>query len=76
MEIFLANNSILLFIIIIFWVLPWKGYAMWTAAQRGHKKWFIVFLILNTLSILEIFYVFQIAKKKPKDLLGIFKTKV
>lgn len=76
METFLTNNSLWIFIIAIFWVLPWKGYAMWTASQKGHRKWFIVFLILNTLAILEIFYVFQIAKKQPKDILNVFKSKV
>ncbi len=72
----LGNNSIWLLVVIIFWVLPWKGYAMWTAAHREHKRWFIALLILNTFAILEIVYIFWIAKKKPKDLLQVFKTKV
>lgn len=76
MEQFLSNNSLWLFIIIIFWVLPWKGFAMWTAARNSHKKWFIALLILNTFAILEIIYIFWVAKKKPKDLLKVFKTKI
>ncbi len=68
MDYFLQNNFVL--ILIAVWVLPWKGYAMWTAAKRGHKLWFVALLVLNTLAILDIFYIFVIAKKTGKDLLG------
>ena len=65
METFLQENF-WIFIIIALWVLPWKGYALWTAAKRGEMKWFIVLLVLNTLALLEIFYIFVIAKKNRK----------
>ena len=55
-------------IIVVLWVLPWKGYALWTAAKRAHKGWFIALLILNTFAILDIFYLFYIAKKQVKDI--------
>ncbi|MBI2048998.1 MAG: hypothetical protein HYT29_00985 [Parcubacteria group bacterium] len=51
-------------IILILWVLPWKGYALWTAVKRGEKWWFIALLLINTLAILEIIYIFFVAKKK------------
>jgi len=53
-------------LISIFWVLPWKGIALWKAAKKGHKKWFIAILILNTLAILEIIYIFIFSKKNQK----------
>ena len=59
---FLTDPKIL--ILIILWVLPWKGVALWKAAKNGHKKWFIALLILNTLAILEIIYIFFFAKRK------------
>ena len=75
METFLQNN--LGFIILsLIWVLPWKGYALWTASRSGHKRWFIALLILNTFAILDIFYLFYIAKKNPKDLTHLFKSKI
>ena len=43
------------------WVLPWKGVALWKAARLSHKKWFIAMLVLNTLAILEIVYIFWVA---------------
>ena len=53
-------------IILLVWVLPWKGYALWTAAKRGEKWWFVALLLINTLAILDIFYIFVIAKKKDE----------
>jgi hypothetical protein len=44
------------------WVLPWKGFALWTAAQNSHKWWFVVLLIVNTLALLDIFYLIFVAK--------------
>ena len=75
METFLQSTNIWVLIISIIWVLPWKGYALWTASQRTDKKWFIAMLILNTFAILEIFYIFYVAKKTPKDLLKSLKFK-
>ena len=51
-------------IIIMLWVLPWKGYSMWLAAKSNHKRWFIALLVINTLAILDIVYIFFINKRK------------
>lgn len=45
------------------WTLPWKGWALWKAANRREKGWFIALLIINTLGILEIFYIFFFGKE-------------
>ncbi|MFA5838695.1 MAG: DUF5652 family protein [Candidatus Paceibacterota bacterium] len=50
---------------LILWVIPWKGYALWLAAKKDHKRWFIVLLVLNTLAILDIIYIFFIGRKNP-----------
>jgi hypothetical protein len=52
-----------LFLILI-WTLPWKGVALWKSAKNSNKKWFIVMLIVNSLALLEIVYIFYFAKKK------------
>jgi len=62
---FLEQNAWVL-ILIALWVLPWKGVALWRASKNNHKKWFIALLILNTLAILEIIYIFYFSKQKPK----------
>ncbi|MBU1557636.1 hypothetical protein KKC45_01615 [Patescibacteria group bacterium] len=50
--------------LIMLWVLPWKGYALWRAAKNGQPKWFIALFLLNTLAILDIIYIFVVNKKK------------
>ena len=57
----LMYNSIL--ILLVLWTIPWKAYAVWLAVRHNHKKWFVALLLLNTVAILEIFYIFKIAKK-------------
>lgn len=49
-------------IIALIWTLIWKGWALWTSARKDHKVWFVVMLILNTLGILPILYIFVFSK--------------
>ncbi len=50
-------------LILLAWSLVWKGWALWRAAKLDQKVWFVVFLIVNTLGILEIFYIFYFSKQ-------------
>lgn len=52
-----------LFVLLMVWSIVWKGFAMWRAAELRQKWWFIIFLVANTAGILEIIYIFLIAKK-------------
>lgn len=52
----------------ILWAVVWKGLALWHAARRKEPVWFIVFLLVNTLGILEIIYLFFVAKLKWREL--------
>lgn len=49
-------------LLLIAWNLVWKGFALWYAAKRGQHWWFIAFLVVNTFGLLEIAYIFFIAK--------------
>lgn len=62
MEIFLQQNQWVIFLVIL-WVLPWKGFALWKAARLQHKWWFVALFVINTLAILEILYIFVFSKK-------------
>jgi len=62
MEQILSNPFIIL--IILLWTIPFKAVALWRAARREEKKWFIALLVLNTLAVLEIIYIFIFAKKR------------
>lgn len=62
MEQFLNNRLLLL--LIIAWSMFWKGWALWRAARNEQKYWFIAILLVNTLGILEIIYLYWFSKKK------------
>lgn len=51
-------------LLILAWVLPWKGIALWKAARNNSIPWFVALLVVNTMGILEILYVFLIGNKK------------
>ena len=61
-------------VVVLLWTIPWKLYAVWMAAKRDQKKWFVALLLLNTLAILEIFYIFKIAKKSWTEVKADFKS--
>jgi hypothetical protein len=54
---------------LVLWSLFWTGLALWHAARRHEKWWFILFLIAHTLGVLEILYlafvVHLFGTKKP-----------
>lgn len=58
----------LFFFALLAWSLFWKGLALWHAARRRQPWWFVVMLILNTAGILEIVYLFVVAKIKVDQL--------
>jgi len=60
-------NTILL-ILAILWTIPWKGVALWKSARNNQPVWFVVLLIVNTLAILEISYIFFFQKKEEISL--------
>ena len=66
MEQFLFQNQWVILLAIL-WTIPWKGVALWKAAKNNHKRWFIVILVMNTLGILEILYIFVFGKKEKID---------
>jgi methionyl-tRNA synthetase len=53
-----------LIILLVAWTIPWKGIALWNSARNKQKIWFIVFLIVNTVGILEIFYILFWQKRR------------
>ena len=49
---------------LLVWSIVWKGVALWHASKNDQKNWFIAILVINTIGILEIVYLFGFAKKK------------
>ena len=62
MQQFIVDNAQIILPIVSIWSLAWKGYALWTAARKEAKIWFVVILVLNTIGLLEILYIFVLSK--------------
>ena len=55
-------------VLIIVWSLPWKAVALWKSARLNQKGWFIALLVINTLGIFEILYIFVFSgRTKPLE---------
>ena len=67
----LGTLGVGIFILVLIWSLVWKGLALWKSARKNHLIWFVVLLVVNTLGILEILYIFVFSKIN----LGKTKTK-
>lgn len=52
----LTQAQLLGLVILVVWEFLWKGLAMWKAARRGDKGWFVAILVINSAAILPIFY--------------------
>ena len=67
--------------LLFLWSLVWKGLALWRSAKHNQRNWFIALLVLNTMGILEIIYLFRFSKKRltwtelKAGLTNVFYTK-
>jgi methionyl-tRNA synthetase len=53
-------------ILVTIWAIAWKGWALWVSARKNSPIWFVILLIINTLGILEILYIFIFSKMGEK----------
>lgn len=55
-----------LLVVVLIWTLPWKGAALWKSARHHQLIWFIILLLVNSLGILEIFYI-KFGQRKDEE---------
>ena len=48
--------------VLLVWVLAWKGFALWKSARLSQPIWFVLLLVINTMGILEILYIFVFSR--------------
>lgn len=60
------------FLLLMIWSMFWKGLALWHASRKKEPIWFIALFIINSGGILELIYLFGVAKIKFDEL---FKVK-
>lgn len=46
------------------WDLFWRGKALWKAAKNSSPYWFVALLVVNSLGILPIIYIYFFDKKR------------
>lgn len=63
MEQALLGINPLTLLAVVLWTLPWKAWALWLAARRGDLWWFLALIVISTLGILEMIYIFFVAKQ-------------
>ncbi len=59
-----SGGFLALILVLALWELIWKGIALWKAAKNEQKYWFVAILIINSLGILPILYIFVFQKGK------------
>jgi len=65
------DNPLFIFLLIVLsvWSLVWKGLALWKSAGLRQKYWFIAILVVNTLGILEIIYLFVVSRNSKVEVI-------
>lgn len=63
----LTPTTITLIIIAAVWSSVWKAFALYRAGKVADPVWFVVLFLVNTLGILEIFYLFVFSKRASRS---------
>lgn len=63
----LSPTTITLIIIAAVWSSVWKAFALYRAGKVADPVWFVVLFLVNTLGILEIFYLFVFSKRASRS---------
>jgi uncharacterized protein (DUF983 family) len=63
-DFFVSSYGMPTFIALVIWSTIWKGLALWRAAKRNSRIWYVILLVFNTLGILEIIYLYLISPVK------------
>lgn len=59
-----SSLGLTILLILLTWSMVLKALALWKSARNNERFWFIAILLLNTIGILEIAYLFFFAKEK------------
>lgn len=56
MDLTFIQSNIWLFLLLALWEVCWKGLALWKAARREQRYWFIALLFINSAGVLPVIY--------------------
>ncbi len=54
----ISTGMIIFIVLAVIWSAVWTYIAMWKAARNNHKAWYVVLLLVGTLGILDILYIY------------------
>jgi len=60
-------------VLLIIWSLAWKAVALWKAARKNQVWWFVALMLINTMGLLEILYIYVFADWGKKHTTKSFK---
>lgn len=64
-----ANAKLqVLIVTIVTWQLAWKGFSMWRAARNDSKPWFVALLAINSMGVLDSFYLFVVDRRHRRKI--------
>lgn len=52
-----------LIVAVVTWQLAWKGLSLWRAARNDSKPWFVALLAINSMGVLDAFYLFVVDRR-------------
>ena len=64
MELSQIANYLPILAVLAVWDLAWKGVALWKAARNGDTAWFVILLIVSSVGILPIIYIYFFGNKE------------
>lgn len=64
---FVSSYGTVIFFVLVVWSLLWKGLALWRAAKKDDKAWYVILLVINTVGILEIIYLYFVSPVDKSD---------
>ncbi|MBN1376846.1 hypothetical protein JW949_00775 [Candidatus Woesearchaeota archaeon] len=62
----MSAGYLMILIFVMIWSGVWKAIALWKSARNSHLAWFIVLLLVNTVGLLEILYIYIFSKNNKK----------
>lgn len=74
----LLGIPVWLLTILAIWSLAWMAFALWIAARKNHIVWYVLLLLVHTLGILDILYIYVFSKsgKNPAEQQAVKKKKI
>lgn len=60
------KNLYLISLVIFFWALPWKAWALWRSARKGQPVWFLALLIIQSAAILDLLYILLFSRDRER----------